>query len=105
MAKRLIVHNIPIDSASKLNKSGQDVVTIVNNEIKKLLSKSLDGFELSGEDIRRLETLTRILHSQQKNYLDLQKLAIEVLKQDSDEDAPIKLDPAQIKALKGLANE
>ena len=63
----------PIDQESKLNKSGQMIVDIAHRQLQVLIEKM--GYEeLDDKDIRKFETLTRVIQSQQKHAIDIEKL-------------------------------
>ena len=68
------------DTISKLNKSAQNIVNIAYEELQKLLRKVLIGQELDNNEIKKLESLSRIINSQQKHAIDIEKLRIEVEK-------------------------
>lgn len=63
----------PIDNESKLNDSGRMIVEIAHRQLQVLMNKmALE--ELAPDDIRKFETLTRIVNSQQKHAIDIEKL-------------------------------
>ena len=63
----------PIDQDSKLNKSGQMIVDIAHRQLQVLIEK-MAVEELDEKDIRKFETLTRVVNTQQKHRLDIEKL-------------------------------
>jgi len=71
MSRKIIKQ--PVDQEAKLNKSGQMIVDIAHRQLEVLVQKM--GYEeLSNDDIKKFETLTRIINSQQKHALDIEKL-------------------------------
>jgi hypothetical protein len=78
--KEAVVSNAPVDSVSKLNRSAQNIITIAHEELNKLLNLILNGNTLTADELRKFETLTRIINSQQKHAIDIEKLRIEVEK-------------------------
>jgi len=101
MTRRVI--NNAHDSISKLNKCGQDIVSIASAELNRLLNTVLNGKELDSNEIRKLETLTRIVNSQQSHALNIEKLRLEI-DRNKDMSEEIKVTPEMIQQLKALNN-
>lgn len=100
--KEPVVAVAPLDSVSKLNRSGQNIINIAHEELNKLLNTVLNGDTLSSDELRKFETLTRVINSQQKHAIDIEKLRIEVEKAKQPEATHnhLHLSENQLQALK-----
>ena len=71
MSRKIIKQ--PVDQEAKLNDAGRMVVEIAHRQLIVLVNKMVTE-ELDEKDIRKFEALTRIVNSQQKHALDIEKL-------------------------------
>jgi len=71
MARKIIKQ--PIDQGAKLNDAGRMIIEIAHRQLQVLMNK-MSTEELSNDDIRKFETLTRITNTQQKHAIEIEKL-------------------------------
>ena|SRR6056297_2479349 len=72
MGKRKVIKS-PIDLDAKLNASGQKIVEISLRQLEVLQEKMVTE-ALDDKDIRKLESLSRIVSSQQKHRVEIEKM-------------------------------